>query len=81
VAVIGQAAAAPPSSVMNARRLGDCPGIAEVVLLSSRVGTPHIWLASAERRDQAMLRLKWCAPTQASMPIRHGGRLACGRLI
>src|SRR6516162_10261610 len=22
------------------------------------------------------LRLRWCAPTQASMPIRHGGRLA-----
>jgi hypothetical protein len=21
------------------------------------------------------LRLRWCAPTQASMPIRHGGRL------
>src|SRR5246500_4895907 len=34
-------------------------------------GISRAWCPSA-----CSLRLRWCAPTQASMPIRHGGRLA-----
>jgi hypothetical protein len=40
--------------LMGVARLGDRLGIAEVVLLPSRVATHIIWLASAERRGQAM---------------------------
>src|SRR5262249_3346490 len=58
-------------------RLGDRLGIAEVVLLPSRVGA-HIfgWHQPSVVTKRCKFAVRWYAPTQASMPIRHGGKSA-----
>src|SRR6187431_2314088 len=43
--------------------------------LSNRDETYFAGISRASWPRPLSLRLRWCAPTQASMPIRHGGRL------
>src|SRR5713226_548139 len=56
--------------------IGNGLRVTEVILLSLRI-RPNV-----SRRHQPSIvaiwswRLRWCAPTQASMPIRHGGIFA-----
>ena len=43
---------------------------------AARAGAAHRRSAAHRDRQFLSLRLGWCAPTQASMPIRRGGKLS-----
>ena len=57
-------------------RLGDRLSVEKVVLLGLRIGAACFAAIAGIVTNAFSRRLRWCAPKQASMPTRHGGRLA-----